>query len=117
MYAIRSYYDNFNDALIAGSAPSDVLPNEDLTWEESEQYDIGADVRFFNDRLSFSFDYYNKITTNLLTEMTAPAVSGTSSQWVNLGKIENSGLEFELEWKDRIGEFSYGIQGNRNNFV
>ncbi|RKD90896.1 TonB-dependent receptor [Mangrovibacterium diazotrophicum] len=109
---LASDYYNFNDALIAGSAPSDVLPNEDLTWEESKQYDIGADVRFFSDRLSFSFDYYNKITTNLLTEMTAPAVSGTSSQWVNLGKIKNSGLEFELDWKDRIGKFSYGIQGN-----
>ncbi len=109
---LASDYYNFNNSLIAGSAPSDVLPNEDLTWEESEQFDIGADVRFFNDRLSFSFDYYNKRTTNLLTEMTAPAVSGTSSQWVNLGKIENSGLEFDLEWKDRIGDFSYGIQAN-----
>ncbi len=109
---LASDYYNFNNGLQAGSAPSDVLPNEDLTWEESEQFDVGLDTRFFRDRLTFTFDYFYKVTTNLLTEMTAPAVSGTTSQWVNLGKIENSGLEFDLGWKDKIGDFEYGIQAN-----
>jgi TonB-linked SusC/RagA family outer membrane protein len=107
----RNYY-SFTDKLYTGASPSYVLPNEDLSWEESTQTDIGFDARFFGDRLSFGFDYYKKITTGLLGRVSAPAISGTTTQVINMGKIENYGYEFELGWKDNLGKLSYGIDVN-----
>lgn len=107
----QNYY-SFSDKLYTGVAPSTVLPNEKLSWEKSIQTDIGFDARFLRDRLSFGFDYFKKITTGLLGRANAPAISGTTTQVINLGKIENHGYEFELGWKDRIGEFSYSIDAN-----
>jgi len=107
----RNYY-SFSDKLYTGAAPSNVLPNENLSWEKSTQTDIGFDARFFKDRLSFGFDYFKKITTGLLGTVTAPAISGTTSQVINMGKIENYGYEFELGWKDNIGKLSYAFDAN-----
>lgn len=110
---LEGLYNLNNTGLITAANPSDVLANPDLSWEKSKQYDLGIDARFFNDRLSLSADYYHKTTTDMLVSIEAPAVSGTSSQWVNRGKIRNSGLEFELSWKDKIGkDFQYGITAN-----
>lgn len=107
----RNYY-SFADKLYTGAAPSTVLPNENLSWEKSTQTDIGFDARFLKDRLSFGFDYFKKITTGLLGTVTAPAISGATTQVINMGKIENYGFEFELGWKDNFGDFSYGIDAN-----
>ncbi len=107
----NSYY-NFNNLLITGAAPSNQLPNADLTWEKSVQTNFGFDSRFFDNRLSFSMDYYRKITNGLLATGPAPVISGTSTVVQNIGEIENSGLEFELSWKGSIGAFKYDISGN-----
>jgi len=88
------------------------LPNEGLTWEESKQLDLGIDLRFFRDRLSATVDYYNKATDNLLVSVAPPRITGASSVYKNLGLIRNTGLEFELSWKDQIGDFSYSIAAN-----
>lgn len=88
------------------------LPNEDLKWEESVQLDLGVDFRFFRDRLSFTVDYYNKNTNNLLVSVAPPKTTGASSVYKNLGLINNQGFEFELSWKQQVGDFSYSIAGN-----
>ncbi len=107
-----SDYYSFTNSLITGASPSDRLANPDLTWEKSIQTDIGFDARFFDNRLSFGMDYFKKVTDGLLGEAPAPVISGTNSVLKNIGKIENSGLEFDLGWKDQIGDFSYSINGN-----
>ena len=88
------------------------LPNPDLKWEESIQLDLGADFRFFRDRLSFTVDYYNKATSDLLVSVAPPRITGASSVYKNLGLIRNKGFEFELSWKQQVGDFSYSIAGN-----
>ncbi|MCQ2129757.1 MAG: TonB-dependent receptor [Bacteroidales bacterium] len=93
------------------SAPSG-LANPNLTWETSEQVDLGIDARFLNNRLSFSADYFDKRTKDLLFSVTVPPELGVSSVTKNGGNVLNRGLEFELSWKDQIGDFSYGISGN-----
>ena len=111
-----------NDGLTTMASPSTILANEDLTWEESRQTDLGLDVRMFKDRLTLGVDYYDKYTTNMLVSITAPAVSGASTTYVNRGKIRNYGLEFEASWKGQIGsDFNYSISANlstvHNNVV
>ena len=104
---------NLNDnGLITAANPSDVLANPNLTWETSKQLDLGADFRFLRDRLTLTVDYYNKNTTDMLVQVSAPAVSGASTTYINGGLVNNSGLEFDLGWKDTIGDFRYGITAN-----
>jgi len=88
------------------------LPNPNLTWETSEQWDAGLDARFFNNRLTLSVDYFNKQTKDLIFKIDTPPELGASTSTVNGGRVLNEGWEFELGWKDTIGDFSYSITGN-----
>jgi len=94
-----------------GSMPSG-LANPDLKWETSEQYDAGIDARFLNNRLTFAFDWYRKYTRDLLVQVENLPEIGVANSWVNAGKVLNTGLEFELGWKDSIGDFHYSINAN-----
>lgn len=101
-----------NPTLNYGSYPTR-MANPNLRWETSEQVDLGIDARFFNGRLSFGFDYFNKNTKDLLVDINpVPEVYANGTVTVNAGKVNNKGLEFELGWRDRIGEVSYSINGN-----
>ena len=94
-----------------GSMPSG-LANPDLKWETSEQYDAGLDARFLNNRLTFAFDWYRKYTKDLLIQVENLPEIGVANSWVNAGRVLNTGLEFELGWKDSIGDFHYSINAN-----
>ena len=96
---------------VDGYAPSK-LPNPNLTWETSEQIDLGVNARLFNNRLTFDADYYNKQTKDLLFSVSIPSELGFSSVTTNGGNVLNRGWEFELGWRDRIGEVNYSINGN-----
>lgn len=96
---------------ISGSAPAG-LGNPELKWETHEQLNIGFDLRVFNDRLSFSMDYFKKKTKDLILTGITPSLSTGSTYPVNAGNIENSGLEFEVSWKQKHNDFQYGINAN-----
>ena len=84
--------------------------NSRLTWETSEQTDLGLDIDMFKDRLSISIDLYNKNTFNLIQDQSTnwPALIGINPMKVNLGEINNRGIEFIATWRDKIGkDFSY----------
>ena len=98
-------------AVTLGSMPNGIA-NPNLTWETSEQIDLGADFRFLNNRLTVGFDWYKKITKDLLVDAPTMPESGVSTMTVNAGEVENSGFEVELSWKDHIGDFKYGISAN-----
>ena len=108
----KNYGYNLNGTFLVGVRPSKVLPNPNIKWETSRQVDVGLDLRMFSERLTFSVDWYNKNTHDLLTSTTAPANTGAETVYVNAGLVNNHGTEFELGWKDAIGDFSYGISGN-----
>ncbi|MGW8317254.1 MAG: SusC/RagA family TonB-linked outer membrane protein, partial [Bacteroidales bacterium] len=110
--SLGEYYYSFTNQLITGAVPSDQLPNPELTWERSKQTNIGLDSRFFSNRLNFSLDYFIKNTDGLLASGPAPVVSGTSTVMRNTGLIENRGWEFDLGWRDEVGDFRYSIIGN-----
>ena len=69
--------------------------NKDLTWEKSKNFNIGLDWTLFN-RVSLTFEYYNKLTTDLLFSTPVSYITGFSSKMNNLGKLKNSGFEFTL---------------------
>ena len=94
-----------------GSSPNGI-PNPNLSWETSEQIDLGLDARFLNNRLNFSVDYFDKRTKDLLFRVAVDPALGVDKTTVNGGSILNSGLEFELGWKDQIGDFSYSVNAN-----
>ena len=111
-YNSRTYqYHVNNNVLDYGSQP-DGLANPDLTWETSVQTDLGLDLRMFNNRLTFGFDWFNKNTEGLLVRISPVAEVGISSTTVNAGSVNNNGLEFELGWQDNIGDFGYSINAN-----
>lgn len=109
-----SYY-TFNgnpDQYVSGAAPSR-LPNEDLTWETSEQLNIGLDARFLSGRLGFTLDWYNKKTKDLLVAVPVDPTTGFSTQMKNAGTVENKGIELSLSWNDMIGkDFQYNVGWN-----
>ena len=108
----KNYGYNLDGTFLVGVRPSKVLPNPNIRWETSRQVDVGMDLRMFKERLTFSVDWYNKNTHDLLTSTTAPANTGAETVYVNAGLVNNHGTEFELGWKDTIGDFNYGISGN-----
>ncbi len=88
------------------------IPNPDISWETSEQLDIGLDVHFLNSRLQAAFDYYIKTTKDWLVRPDISAVQGPQAAFANAGNIENKGFELALRWNDNVGEFTYGAQFN-----
>ena len=86
--------------------------NPGLSWEKSEQIDLGADFRFLRDRLTMGLDWYKKTTKDLLVDAPTSPELGISSYTINAGKVENRGFEMELTWKDKIGDFNYSVSGN-----
>ncbi|MGN6436634.1 MAG: SusC/RagA family TonB-linked outer membrane protein [Agriterribacter sp.] len=88
--------------------------NPTLTWETSQQTDIGFDVSVLKERLSFTFDYFNKLTYNLIQEQTNswPNTFGYAAPYLNQGKIRNTGFEFSTSWRDRVGKVGYELSAN-----
>ena len=105
------YQYGATNAATYGSMPNGIA-NPDLTWEKSQQLDLGADFRFFNDRLAIGIDWYKKKTKDLLVSAPVMPESGFSSMTINAGEVQNTGFEMELTWKDHIGDFNYSISGN-----
>lgn len=91
------------------------LGNEDLGWEKTSMFDIGADIQILGNRLGAGIDYYIKNTKDILIGLPVPMEYGFGKPNVNIGEIENRGWEIELKWNDKIGNVSYGIAANLSN--
>ena len=100
-----------DEQVVNGVKPS-ILPNENLRWEESTQTDVGLDFTFLNNSLTFSIDYYNKRTSGMLMNMSVPSYVGESVPVGNVGKMENQGVEMELNFNRTFGEFDVNFGGN-----
>lgn len=107
-----------NDTLVTGQAVG-ILANPSVKWEESEQLDIGLDMKLFNDHLDITFDYFSKTTNDLLIGfipvsgifgVTAP---GAGSPTINAGTVRNSGFEFSIGYRGTVKEeFTYRVNYN-----
>ena len=89
---------SFGDKQVGGLAPWE-LPNPNVRWETVEQYNVGADFAFFDQRLHVTVDWYIKNTNDMLVPMSVPISSGYSDEAVpsiNAGKMRNTGVEVSL---------------------
>lgn len=100
------------DYISNGSVPSGVYPidganttagtvpisieNSNLRWETTEQWNVGLDLSFFRERITFTADIYRKVTRDLLLDASVPLSSGFYSATKNIGKVRNDGLELSL---------------------
>ena len=90
-YNIGSYYNG-----VIGVTQTDKLANLDLSWESTEQTNIGLDVTLLDGRVSLAAEYYIKKTKDLLADEVIPSELGVSSMRVNMGNIENKGIELTI---------------------
>lgn len=95
--------------------------NPDITWESVNMLDVGLDVGLFkNNKLELTFDYYDKLTKDIILNPTLPLVGGFESDVpVNAGEVRNRGWELSMNYNDRIGQdmsisFRPGVSFNRN---
>ena len=107
-YLDQGYYFGPDKLVTSPTAIPANVPNPDVTWETSEQLNIGIDARFFNSNLGLSFDWYNKMTKDWLVLAPILGTAGAGAPWINGGDIKNSGIEFTINWKDNVADFIYG---------
>ena len=94
-------------------AYADKLANPDITWETSQQLDLGFDARLFNSKLGIAFDWYQKDTKNWLVNAPIMGHFGANAPYINGGDVRNSGVELALTWNDvRSQDFYYSIGVN-----
>ncbi|MDR3252190.1 MAG: TonB-dependent receptor [Tannerella sp.] len=108
----NSYYFGDTKESPTTGAYADILPNPDVTWETSEQLDFGFDARVLRTRLGVNFDWYRKTTKDWL--VVAPMLSsyGTGAPYINGGDVLNQGIELGLDWRDKVGNFTYSVNWN-----
>lgn len=99
-------------SIIKGISPT-YIANNKLTWETTKQYDAGLDLGFLKNRISATFDVYYKKTNDLLFNAEVRPSSGQASQWINIGEIENKGVELSLNSTNlQIGKFRWETNFN-----
>ncbi len=88
------------------------IQNDYLTWEKNKPFDIGIEFSLFDNRLSGSFDYYQRITSDLLMSADISATNGLSTQNRNIGSFENSGIELTLKSQNIRSDKPFGFNWN-----
>ena len=98
------------------------IANPNLKWEQSRTFDVGFDAGLFNNRVTVLFDYYQRVTSNLITTLAMPKLTGFTSILTNLGSLENSGVELEinfnaLETKDWLWNIGFNTSFVKNKIL
>lgn len=105
---------NFGGNVVQGYMQQS-LANKDLKWETSTQTDLGIDAGFLDNRLTLTADYYYKKTDGILVSLPISGTIGLDAPVQNAAVVDNRGFELSLDWKDQIGDFSYGVNFNISN--
>ncbi len=105
----------FDGTLEGGSRPARI-PNEQLQWEEATSLNIGADIGFLNNALTFSAEYFRNQNDGLLVSVPLRSSLGATdaNQTQNVGGTEITGMEFNIGYKDVNGDFTWGANLNSN---
>lgn len=109
-YPIKANQYAFNNTAVAGA---DVrMASEDLRWEVSQAFNIGADATFFRNRMTVSFDWFNKITKNILVPPNVPRIRGATPQDWNAGKMRTQGWEVTIGMNAKTGAVKHNVNLN-----
>ncbi|WP_229598178.1 SusC/RagA family TonB-linked outer membrane protein [Runella aurantiaca] len=111
----------FGGSVVQGYVQSN-LANPGLTWETTTQTDIGLDAQLWNNRLSFTFDYYDKLTDGILLNLPIPTTVGLNAPPQNAGKVGNKGIELGLNFRNKTKsgfayDFGLNFAQNENKVI
>jgi TonB-linked SusC/RagA family outer membrane protein len=105
-------------------APGKVISsfaNSSLKWEKSDQLDLGLDLATLNNKLIFTFEYYRKLTNDMLLPVSIPAVSGFTTSLDNIGQVENKGVELSVDYRADLGPVNFrtnlNVSANRSTVL
>ena len=112
---------NFDNNLTTGYYESN-LANDDLTWEKTDQFNVGLDLGLFDSKINLTIEAYHKLTKDLLQNVKLPVSNGYTSRVDNFGEVENKGLEFSLatnlvQTDDFTWDMRANLGFNRNKLV
>lgn len=125
-YQYQTSYFNYNNAYgfnnVAVGGAGYSLGNPDLTWERAATFNAGTDLAFLNNKLNISFDYFNKVTSDILyTRQDVPALFGAGFPDYNVAKVRNLGWEttisYRLETNAVTQDFSFNLADNKNTLL
>ena len=93
------------------------LGDIDAKWETSKMLNVGFDATVFDQRLGINFDWYLKKTSDMLIDANWSALAGNADKpKVNIGDMENKGVDLNLTWRDKVGEVDYSIGVNLSHY-
>ena len=109
-------YYTFGSSESIGYVPNN-LRNLDLGWERTTEYNVGLDFGFFNNRISGSVEYYNRLTEDLIMNKTVPVTTGYSSVKANVGSVRNEGFEVNINSDNiRTKDFQWSTDLNLSSY-
>jgi len=119
-YAVND--SGVSTGLISGTNNGTVLSNPNITWETNTSTNAGIDIDLFKNKLTLNIDYYDNKTKNLLLNANVPQTTGYTTQQQNVGKTQNKGWEFQLNYqaiktKDFTYNTSFNISFNQNKII
>lgn len=111
----KNYSFGANPLINTGAFVANAIdPN--LTWETMKELDLGIDFAFLDNKLTGTFDYYNRKSDDIILKLRPPRVLSEEETYLNSGEVTNKGTEITVRWQDQINEkLSYWVGGNFSN--
>lgn len=101
------------DVAIQDGVYAKTISTRNLKWETTEQTGLGLDLGLFNNSLTLTVDYYNKVTRDLIEKLAIPSVAGISEEpYGNVGEVVNRGWEFSANYTRKVGDWTFALHGN-----
>lgn len=100
-----------NENVLEGATQTSIV-NVNLGWETKTTTNIGIDFNLFNSKMFGSLDWFYAKSTDLLVNLPQAWATGVGSIWTNYGEMRNTGIEMNLGWRDKVGDFNYSVSAN-----
>ncbi|WP_057939092.1 TonB-dependent receptor [Algoriphagus resistens] len=104
------------DGINSPGAALNSMANKDIKWETTETTDIGLEFNLWG-KLDVTVDYYKRKTKDILLPLNIPLTLGLNAPFQNAGEVHNTGYEFMLNYRNRIGDFNYGVMVNFSDVI
>lgn len=106
-------YDySFNNVLASGISISNPMANRSITWEKTDQWNVGVDASFLGNKLTLGADWFRKETRDILLQLPVPNTLGVDAPMQNAGVVRNKGVELQLGHNNQINDWTYSIGAN-----
>ncbi|MFL9483993.1 SusC/RagA family TonB-linked outer membrane protein [Chitinophagaceae bacterium LWZ2-11] len=102
----------YNASTLSSGVVQTSLTDQTIRWESTRVFDLGTDITVLKNKLTFTFDWYNKLTYDILDQQTLPAYIGLTPPIFNNGRMRNTGFEISAQYSDQIGDVKFSIGGN-----